>query len=85
MKAALNGGINLSILDGWWDEMADDDNGWAIPSAEGVEDENRRDDLEAEALYALLEDTVIPLFYRRDENGLPTRWVEMMRHTLTRL
>ncbi|GAC54877.1 alpha-glucan family phosphorylase [Gordonia amicalis] len=85
MKSALNGGLNLSILDGWWDEMADNDNGWAIPSAEGVEDENRRDDLEAEALYALLEDTVIPLFYRRDENGLPTRWVEMMRHTLTRL
>ncbi|MDS1113760.1 alpha-glucan family phosphorylase [Gordonia westfalica] len=85
MKSALNGGLNLSILDGWWDEMADDDNGWAIPSAEGVDDENRRDDLEAEALYSLLEDTVIPLFYQRDQNGLPSRWVEKMRHTLTRL
>ncbi|MBD0862389.1 alpha-glucan family phosphorylase [Gordonia sp. zg691] len=85
MKSALNGGLNLSILDGWWDEMADGENGWAIPSAEGIADENRRDDLEAEALYTLLEDTVIPLFYRRDENGLPQRWIEMMRHTLTRL
>ncbi|MEO9330125.1 alpha-glucan family phosphorylase [Gordonia aurantiaca] len=85
MKSALNGGLNLSILDGWWDEMADGENGWAIPSAEGVADENRRDDLEAEALYTLLEETVIPLFYDRDERGLPARWVEMMRHTLTRL
>lgn len=85
MKSALNGGLNLSILDGWWDEMADGENGWAIPSAEGVADENRRDDLEAEALYTLLEETVIPLFYDRDHRGVPTRWVEMMRHTLTRL
>jgi starch phosphorylase len=83
MKSALNGGLNLSILDGWWDEMADGENGWAIPSAEGVTDEHRRDDLEAQALYSLLEDTVIPLFYSRDENGVPQRWVEMVRHTLS--
>ncbi|MFT4126048.1 MAG: alpha-glucan family phosphorylase [Gordonia sp. (in: high G+C Gram-positive bacteria)] len=82
MKSALNGGLNLSILDGWWDEMADGTNGWAIPSAEGVPDEHRRDDLEAEALYTLLEDTVIPLFYTRDADGIPERWVEMVRHTL---
>lgn len=85
MKSALNGGLNLSILDGWWDEMADGDNGWAIPSAEGITDEHRRDDLEAQALYTLLEETVIPLFYRRADDGVPRRWVEMMRHTLTRL
>ncbi|WP_439032931.1 alpha-glucan family phosphorylase [Gordonia terrae] len=83
MKSALNGGLNLSILDGWWDEMADGENGWAIPSAEGISDEHRRDDLEAEALYALLEDTVVPQFYDRDGSGVPRRWVEMMRHTLT--
>ena len=47
MKAALNGGLNLSILDGWWDEWYDGDNGWAIPSADGVEDADKRDDLEA--------------------------------------
>ncbi|GAA1480230.1 glycosyltransferase family 1 protein [Gordonia sinesedis] len=88
MKSALNGGLNLSILDGWWDEMADGENGWAIPSAEGVDDERRRDDLEAEALYSLLEETVIPLFYARDTagdgsgGGVPDRWVEMVRHTL---
>ncbi|MFW0794764.1 alpha-glucan family phosphorylase [Gordonia sp. CPCC 205515] len=85
MKSAMNGGLNLSILDGWWDEMADGDNGWAIPSAEGVHDDHRRDDLEAEALYSLLEDSVIPLFYNRSATGTPERWVEMVRHTLSRL
>ncbi|MGV9711306.1 alpha-glucan family phosphorylase [Gordonia sp. NPDC003424] len=85
MKSAMNGGLNLSILDGWWDEMADGDNGWAIPSAEGVHDERRRDDLEAEALYSLLEDSVIPMFYNRSATGTPERWVDMVRHTLSRL
>ncbi|WAC55421.1 alpha-glucan family phosphorylase [Gordonia sp. SL306] len=85
MKSAMNGGLNLSILDGWWDEMADGENGWAIPSAEGVADEHRRDDLEAEALYSLLEETVIPMFYNRSGAGVPDRWVEMVRHTLNRL
>lgn len=85
MKSALNGGLNLSILDGWWDEMADGENGWAIESAEGVPDEHRRDDLEAQALYGLLEDSVIPLFYTRDAADIPTRWVEMVRHTLSLL
>ena len=55
MKAALNGGLNLSILDGWWDEMYDGENGWAIPTADGVDDPDRRDDLEAAALYDLIE------------------------------
>ncbi|MBD0021403.1 alpha-glucan family phosphorylase [Gordonia pseudamarae] len=85
MKSALNGGLNLSILDGWWDEMADGENGWAIGSAEGVTDEHRRDDLEAQALYELLEESVIPLFYGRDDDGIPQRWVEMVRHTLAEL
>ncbi len=55
MKSALNGGLNLSILDGWWDEWFDGENGWAIPTADGVEDPDRRDDLEAAALYDLIE------------------------------
>ncbi|WP_028478463.1 alpha-glucan family phosphorylase [Nocardia sp. CNY236] len=85
MKSALNGGLNLSIRDGWWDEMYDGDNGWAIPTAEGVRDENRRDDLEATALYDVLERTVAPRFYDRDASGMPVRWVEMVRHTLQTL
>ena len=71
MKAALNGGLNLSILDGWWDEWYDGENGWAIPTADGVEDPDRRDDLEAAALYDLIETSVAPRFYDRDDAGLP--------------
>ncbi|HLS76102.1 MAG TPA: alpha-glucan family phosphorylase [Nocardia sp.] len=85
MKSALNGGLNLSIRDGWWDEMYDGENGWAIPTADGVRDEHRRDDLEAAALYELFERAVAPRFYDRDAAGLPVRWVEMVRHTLQTL
>ncbi|MFE7722110.1 alpha-glucan family phosphorylase [Nocardia rhizosphaerihabitans] len=82
MKSALNGGLNLSIRDGWWDEMYDGENGWGIPTADGVRDEHRRDDLEASALYELVERTVAPRFYDRDAAGVPVRWTEMVRHTL---
>ena len=69
MKVALNGGLNLSILDGWWDEMFDGDNGWAIPSADGVIDQDRRDELEADALYDLIENNVRARFYERGRGG----------------
>jgi starch phosphorylase len=84
MKAALNGALNLSIRDGWWDEWYDGENGWAIPSAEGITDPDRRDDLEAHALYDLIENNVAPRFYDR-LGGVPTRWVQMVRHTLKTL
>ena len=80
MKAALNGGLNLSIRDGWWDEMYDGENGWAIPSASGVDDD-RRDDIEAAGFYNLVETQVAPRFYDRRGQS-PARWVEMVRHTL---
>ncbi len=85
MKAALNGALNLSIRDGWWDEWFDGENGWAIPSADGVADPDRRDDVEASALYDLIEKQVAPRFYDRDGSGIPARWVQMVRHTLTSL
>jgi glycogen phosphorylase len=85
MKAALNGGLNLSIRDGWWDEWFDGENGWAIPTANGVEDPDRRDELEAAALYDLIENSVARRFYDRDAAGLPARWIEMVRHTLSTL
>ncbi|MBD7948790.1 alpha-glucan family phosphorylase [Oerskovia rustica] len=85
MKSALNGGLNLSILDGWWDEWYDGENGWAIPTADGVEDNDRRDDLEAAALYDLIETQVAARFYDRDERGVPVRWLQMVRHTLATL
>jgi starch phosphorylase len=85
MKAALNGGLNLSILDGWWDEWYDGNNGWSIPSADGVDDPDHRDDIEAEALYDLIENEVAPRFYDEDDDGIPVRWIEMVRHTLKSL
>ncbi|MER7106718.1 alpha-glucan family phosphorylase [Streptomyces sp. NPDC000229] len=86
MKAALNGCLNLSVLDGWWDEWYEPDFGWAIPTADGpAMDEDRRDDLEANALYELIEKRVAPRFYDRGANGLPERWIEMVRRTLANL
>ncbi|GAA4088695.1 alpha-glucan family phosphorylase [Actinomadura miaoliensis] len=85
MKAALNGGLNLSIRDGWWDEWYDGQNGWAIPSADGLAGPDRRDALEAAALYELIEDHVAVMFYDRDSSGLPRRWLEMVKHTIATL
>jgi glycogen phosphorylase len=82
MKAALNGGLNLSILDGWWDEWFDGQNGWAIPSADGVPDPARRDEVEAAALYDLISKSVAPIFYDTGGDGRPARWLEMVSHTL---
>jgi starch phosphorylase len=89
MKAALNGGLNLSIKDGWWDEWCEDGkNGWEIPSADdslsGTTDDHR-DAVEAAAMYDLIEHQVAQRFYSRDADGIPTQWVAMVRHTLKSL
>ncbi len=85
MKAALNGAANLSILDGWWDEWFDPAFGWEIPSAEGIDDPDRRDDLEAKALYDIIENEIVPRFYDRSADGLPERWIQMIRETIAGL
>jgi glycogen phosphorylase len=85
MKAALNGSLNLSILDGWWAEFYDGENGWAIPTADSAGDAAERDDLEADAMYDLIEHQIAPRFYDRGADGIPTRWVESIRHTLSTL
>jgi starch phosphorylase len=85
MKAALNGALNLSILDGWWPEYYDGQNGWAIPSADTAADSAERDKVEADSLYELLEHQVAPLFYERNADGVPERWVGNVRHTLATL
>ena len=85
MKAAMNGGLNLSVRDGWWDEWYDGGNGWEIPSADGVADVTRRDELEAQALYELIGKSVAPLFYERDADGIPQGWVDRIRHAMRSL
>lgn len=85
MKAALNGALNLSILDGWWNEFYDGENGWAIPSADAAGDGAERDALEAEALYDLIEHQIAPRFYERNVDGVPAAWVGQIRHTLSTL
>ncbi|MFE6101652.1 alpha-glucan family phosphorylase [Streptomyces laurentii] len=95
MKAALNGCLNLSVLDGWWDEWYEPDFGWAIPTADGApagdegrdeaREAERRDDLEAAALYELIEHRVAPRFYERDADGVPGGWTAMVRRTLADL
>lgn len=85
MKAALNGSLNLSILDGWWNEYYDAQNGWAIPTADAAGDGAERDKLEAEAMYDLIEHQIAPRYYDRDDDGLPRRWLRSIRHTLATL
>ncbi|AWB96881.1 DUF3417 domain-containing protein [Agromyces badenianii] len=82
MKAAMNGALNLSILDGWWAEFAGDDYGWVIPSADAAGDAGERDALEAAALYDLLEHRVATRYYERDGDGVPVEWVRRVRETL---
>jgi starch phosphorylase len=82
MKAGANGVLNLSVLDGWWDEGYRPSLGWAIPSGATMDSPTTDDAAEAEALHRLLEREVVPTFYERDERGLPTRWLAMMRASI---
>jgi glycogen phosphorylase len=81
IKAAINGRLNLSILDGWWAEGWQQDNGWGIPPA-GVADPERRDALEAELILSTLEGEVVPLYYARDEGGCPQAWVKHSKRAM---
>jgi starch phosphorylase len=82
MKAGANGVLNVSILDGWWDEAYRPELGWAIPSGATLDRPTVDDHAEAEGLYRLLEREVIPAFFERDKDGIPQRWVEMMRASI---
>lgn len=75
-KAAMNGILNLSVLDGWWPEGFDGGNGWAIGGHRGYQDEARADEADADELYELLEQEVVPLYYQRDDDGVPRGWME---------
>jgi starch phosphorylase len=85
MKVLVNGGLNLSELDGWWAEAYAPEVGWALGDGQEHVDEQVWDAVEATALYALLEREVIPEFYTRDEKGVPTAWVARMRESMARL
>ena len=82
MKAAQNGVPNISVLDGWWDEGYEGDNGWAIGGREQNPDEAAQDWSDAEDLYRLLEQELVPTYYDRDKDGVPRKWVEVMRHAM---
>ena len=83
MKSMLNGGLHLSVLDGWWAEAFDGDNGWAISTP--AQDEAAQDAADAAALYRIIEEEVLPMFYERDEHGLPRRWIARIKHSMTTL
>ena len=85
MKVVANGGLTLSILDGWWPEGYDGENGWAIGSGEDYEDEEYQDSVESQALYELLEKEVIPLYYMRGKDGTPREWIEVMKNSIRTL
>lgn len=85
MKAAANGVLNCSVLDGWWVEGYTPDVGWAIGNGEMYNDPNMQDQIESQALYDLLEKEIVPLFYDRGTDRLPRRWIERMKHCMQKL
>ena len=85
MKALPNGVLNFSILDGWWDEAHSNESGWSINPLEHFVDHSKQSAADAEALYFTLENEIIPEFYDRTEEGIPTLWVERMKHSISTL
>jgi starch phosphorylase len=85
MKVCVNGGMNLSVLDGWWVEGYQGDNGWAIGAGEEYTDLAYQDDIESRAIYDLLEQEIVPLFYTRGSDGLPRGWLKRMKRSIASL
>jgi starch phosphorylase len=85
MKAAFNGALNLSILDGWWDEAYSPRAGWAIGKGETYTDPEYQDRVEAGTLYEILEHEVVPLFYERGKDGVPAAWIDRMRTAMAEI
>src|SRR5262249_39908910 len=82
MKVAPNGGLNMSVLDGWWAEAYDGGNGWAIGGGQVYEDPEYQNYVEGEAIYELLEKEIVPMFYDRTADGLPRRWIARMKASM---
>ena len=85
MKAVANGALHLSILDGWWDEGYEREIGWAIGNGEEYDDHAFQDDLESRALFDILEKEILPIFYDKGPDGIPRRWVTMMKASMHKL
>ena len=83
MKAAMNGVLNLSIPDGWWAEVSQENAGWTIPAYGKTESELSEDEAEVNRLYALLENSIIPMYFDRSEGGIPLKWIGMMKQAFT--
>jgi starch phosphorylase len=82
MKAAINGVPNLSVLDGWWAEGYNGFNGWAIGNQAQLEDANAQDEADAESLYRLIEEEVVPLYYQRDPDNIPRGWIQIVKEAI---
>ena len=85
MKASMNGVLNCSIMDGWWDEAYNPEVGWSIGHGEQYVDEKLQDDVESKALYDLLERDIIPMFYQRGRDGLPREWIKKMKDCMRQI
>jgi len=85
MKAAVNGVINVSVLDGWWEEAYNPNVGWAIGFGEDYEDFNHQDEVESRSLYNLLEKEIVPMFYDRGKSNIPRKWIEVMKNSMTQI
>lgn len=82
MKAALNGSVNFSVLDGWWAEGYRPDAGWALPLERTYEDQQRQNELDAETMYSILEDEIIPTYFAQDENGVSEKWMGYVKQIM---
>ena len=82
---AVHGGLNLGVLDGWWREGFDGSNGWAIGEDASSDDPEAQDVADADSLYQALFDQVIPLFFNRDDQGIPRGWIEKVRRSMQTL
>jgi glucan phosphorylase len=82
MKTAAHGGLNCSIMDGWWREVFDGDNGFSIGGDEHPENIEKQDQIDSQNLFRVLSEEVIPTFYNRDAAGIPRAWIKKMRHAM---
>ena len=85
MKAAMNGAMNLSVLDGWWCEGYQKGAGWGLPEERIYDDQAYQDELDIGTLYGILEEEVVPLFYQRNADGIPVEWISHIKNTIARI